>query len=667
MNELEIKYNLESPQEKNSKILISINNVLEEKLMFKYMVGLNGIWSTLKDFSEATSVEWVPKEEGKYIIMVQARRGDSQKSFDYVSRENYIIGKVEEKLINNIGLDKYKLNLGEKVNLFVNTNKLPLMFRYWLKIDDKWEIIKDYSPDNTLSWTVKFEGKGEMLVECKNIDSQNNYDDFQTVEFDVMDLKKVEIQDFNAVNLDLIEGNELTFKVETFHEEGRNILYKFIKINGNGETECIQDYSTKRIVSYVESKSGEYRLLCLVKDMYSSENFDDRAIINFFVKKYKDICIKSFTTDLNPPQLCETVINLKADVIGGKELLYKYIIEGSCNEDSGYIRTNSYDWKTKKPGNYKIYLWVKDKSSEEKYEACECIEFAVDEKSKEPVKINDVIMDKKHKVLINEPIKVKINASGGTDLEFGFIIRREKRVLETINYDKKNTITFIPKEEGNYQFEARVKDKYSDRKFDCHYVFNLEVFKFIPGEIEYVLFPLKDYYVVGDKVMLNVITQNTTSILVNYVLRINDHKVEETGYTEDKRYAFVPKCSGLYTVEMYAKNKESDRIFDCKKCISVKIHEALPVTNTKIICDRTKFLCNASATFTVKSEGGKDVLYEFFIMEKGDWTLVQNYSKKNYYTFIPFSKGHYKILVLAKSQYHKGSYEDYDMIDFFAE
>ncbi|AKA71734.1 triple tyrosine motif-containing protein [Clostridium scatologenes] len=667
MNELEIKYNLESPQEKNSKILISINNVLEEKLMFKYMVGLNGIWSTLKDFSETTSVEWVPEEEGKYIIMVQARKGDSQKSFDYVSRENYIIGKVEEKLINNIGLDKYKLNLGEKVNLFVNTNKLPLMFRYWLKIDDKWEIIKDYSPDNTLSWTIKFEGKGEMLVECKNIDSQNNYDDFQTVEFDVMDLKKVEIQDFNSVNLDLIEGNELTFKVETSHEEGRNILYKFIKINGNGETECIQDYSTKRIVSYVESKSGEYRLLCLVKDMYSSKNFDDRAIINFFVKKYKDICIKTFTTDLNSPQLCETVINLKADVIGGKELLYKYIIEGNCNEDSGYIRTNSYDWKTKKPGNYKIYLWVKDKSSEEKYEACECIEFTVDEKSKEPVKINDVIMDKKHKVLINEPIKVKINASGGTDLEFSFIIRREKRVLETIDYDKNNTITFMPKEEGNYQFEARVKDKYSDRKFDCHYVFNLEVFRFIPGEIEYVLFPLKDYYVVGDKVMLNVITQNTSSILVNYVLRINDHKVEETGYTEDKRYSFVPKCSGSYTVEMYAKNKESNRIFDCKKCILVKIHEALPVTNTKIICDRTKFLCNDSATFTVKSEGGKDVLYEFFIMEKGEWTLVQNYSKKNYYTFIPFSKGQYKILVLAKSQYHKGSYEDYDMIDFFAE
>ncbi|NMM64515.1 triple tyrosine motif-containing protein [Clostridium sp. P21] len=667
MNELEIKYNLQSPQEKNSKILINVNNILEENLMFKYMVGLNGIWSTLKDFSESTSVEWLPKEDGKYIIMVQARKKDGQKSFDYVSRENYIIGKVKEKLIDSISLDKYKLNLGEKVRLFVNTNKVPLMFRYWLKIDDKWEIIKEYSPDNTLSWTVKFPGKGEMLVECRNIDSQNNYDDFQTVEFEVMDLKKVEIQDFNAVNSELLEGEELIFKVEAFYEEGRNILYKFIKINDDGEMECVQDYSTKRVVSYVENKSGNYKLLCLVKDMYSNKSFDDRAIINFLVKKYKDICIKSFTTDLNSPQLCETVVNLKADVIGGKEVLYKYIIDGNCNEDSGYTRNDNYEWKTKAPGNYKIYLWVKDKSCEEKYEACECIEFTIDEKSKEPVKINEVIMDKRHKVLINEPISVKVNASGGTDLEYAFIIRKENRALESISYGKSNSISFIPKEEASYQFEARVRDKYSDREFDCHYIFNLEAFKFMPGEIEHVLFPLKEYYVVGDKVILNVITQNTGNIIVNYVLRINDHKVEETGYTKDKKYSFTPRCSGLYTLEIYAKNKESDRMFDCKKCITVKIHEALPITDTKISCDRTKFLCNNSANFTVVSEGGKDVLYEFFIMEKGDWTLVQNYSKKNYYTFIPFSKGQYKLLVLAKSQYHKGAYEDYDIMNFFAD
>ena len=61
----------------------------------------------------------------------------------------------------------------------------------------------------------------------------------------------------------------------------------------------------------METESGEYKLLCLVKDMYSTKNFDTRAVINFKVKKYKELTIKNFTADLNSPQLTETPINIK--------------------------------------------------------------------------------------------------------------------------------------------------------------------------------------------------------------------------------------------------------------------------------------------------------------------------------------------------------------------
>ena len=69
-------------------------------------------------------------------------------------------------------------------------------------------------------------------------------------------------------------------------------------------------------------------------------------------------------------------------------------------------------------------------------------------------------------------------------------------------------------------------------------------------------------------------------------------------------------------------------------------------------------------TFSVKSSGGRDVCYEFYVMEAGDWIKVQEYSKKNYYTFIPFTKGSYKIMVTAKSFYKNVNYEDYDEISF---
>lgn len=666
MNELTISCNLESPQEKNTKITISIDNNLEQDLLYKYMVGVNGTWNTLKDFCEENSVEWIPVEDGKYIIMVQGKRKDGDKSFNYVSRMDYIIGKVEEKLISEVALEQYQLKIGDKLNLYVSTDKLPLMFRYCLKVKDEWKIIKDYSADNTLSWVARFEGKGELLVECKNINSKNNYDDFKIVEFEVLPLKDIEITDFKCLTSDLIEGSELIFKVEASCEEGRNILYRFVKISSSGEVKCVQDYSTKKVVSYIETKSGEYKLLCLAKDMYSTNSFDTRAVINFKVKKYKELTIKSFTGDLSSPQLIDTEITLKADIIGGKEVLYRYIIEGENTEDSGYVRNNTYVWKARTPGEYKIKLWAKDKSFEGNYEVEESFNYTIDQKSEEPVIINDVLVDK-NRVLVDEKVQVIVNASGGTDLRYSFIASRNGKELDKINYGTGNWMHFIPKDTGEYQLDIMVKDKYSDREYDCHELINIEVLDYIPASIDHVIFSLSEYHVVGDQISLNIITQNSNSVLVNYVLRINNHKVEETGFVKEKGYIFTPKCSGIYTVEIFAKSIESNKSFDCKRDIKIEVHEALPVTNTKITCDKVKFLCHEAVTFGVYSEGGKDVVYEFYLMEKGEWNLVQKYSKKNYYSFMPFSKDEYKILALTKSQHNKVSYEDYDTFSFIVE
>ena len=54
-------------------------------------------------------------------------------------------------------------------------------------------------------------------------------------------------------------------------------------------------------------------------------------------------------------------------------------------------------------------------------------------------------------------------------------------------------------------------------------------------------------------------------------------------------------------------------------------------------------------------------------MEKGNWVRVQSYSRKNYYTFVPFSTGIYRILVLSKSYYKKVNYEDYISLEFKVE
>lgn len=665
MNEIIIDCNMESPQKKDSKINVSILNEPDEKLLYKFIVGLEGKWETLRDFGEEKNVLWTPKEYGNYILMVQAKREDSNKAFDYVSRKQFTIGEFNQKIISDVYLDKDKVKVGEKVTVTVESKKSPIMFRYLIKEDEKWILAKDYCTENIFIFSATSPGKQEVLVQCKFFDSEEAFEDAAKAELEVEDIEKLEIINFKCLNSLILVDEELVFEVDAKCEDNRTTLYKFIKLSDDGQTKCIQDYSTKKIVSYNEVQSGGYKLLCLAKDMYSQKEYDDRAILYYEVKPYKPIEIESFISELTSPQVVNQSINLKAIVSGGRELRYRFIIDmdGDKKEDSGYIRANSFTWEPKEPGNYKIKLWVKDVSCKEEYEACNEMEFKIDEILRDPVVINEVISNKHGNILIGEDINIKVIAEGGVKLLYSFIARKDGVEIEETAYEEKSYYSCIPQEEGKYEFEIRVKDKYSEKEFDAYSVVSLKVLEYIPAKIDYILMEPKEYYLVHDQIVIDVITRDTSHTLLKYVLHINGHKVEETDYVKSKRYILTPKCSGKYCIKVYAKNEQSKKEFDSIKEINLAVNDAPPIMNTVLKCDKIEFFCNDPITVTAESFGGKDVVYEFYLMERDEWNLVQNYSKKNYYTFIPFTKGKYKLLVLSKSNYKRNSYEDYCMIE----
>lgn len=663
MNEMNILFSLEKPEEKQKEILISVENKLEENLKYKFLVGLQGTWTTLRELSEASAAIWKPETEAKYSIMVQAKRKESKKSFDFVSKTEYIVGTTCEKLIRDIYIDKTEIMVGEKITLTVEATKDPIMYRYWIHKKENWLLIKDYSPENIMTWASKYSGEQEFLVECKNIDSKNTFDDFMKIKFNVKTMNSLEIMRFKCLTEDILEDREIVFEVEANHDDNRMILYKFVKINPEGNSTCIQDYSTKKLVSYVEENQGDYKLLCMAKDMYSLHEFDDRALIHYSVAPYEEINIQSFTSNLSSPQLCDTPINLKCIARGGKDLLYKFKIIGSSTVDSGYIRKNNYIWTPSEAGEYSVSLWVKDASFQGEYEKKISLDFIIDDIGNTNVYIDDIILDKKNTVLIGEVIHVQVKATGGTSLRYSFAVLQNDSEIEKIEFGTHDFVDFTPEQSGKFKLEVRVKDKYSKREFDCHAVIYIEALKYIPAKIECVLMPPREYYMVGETIALEVIAENTRNTLVNYVLKINGHLVEQTNFVEHKNYELKPKCSGTYLIELRAKNISSTDVYDSMKEIKIEVHETLPITDTRILCDKTKFMVNVPITFITQNLGGKDVVYEFYLLEKGDWSLVQRFSRKNDYTFMPFTSGVYRMLVLSKNFYKSISYEDYDIME----
>lgn len=669
MNEIEIKIESQEPQKVHNGKNIIITNEYKKNLLYKFMIGNKGLWKTIKDYSEEKICTWNPINNGEYIVMVQAKEKEGKKNSIYVSRMSYKIGEDDnEDIINYIRLNKDEYRVGEKLTLVVETNYTDVMYRYWIRVEDSWELIKDYSIENVLIYTIQDQGSQEILVECKNINSSNKFDDFKTVKFNVRESIPVEISGFTPLTEgDFLVDEEIAVKVDVLNKENKNVLYKFYKADKNGHVEFSQDYSTKPIFSYIEKNQGNYKLLCMIKDMYSLEEYDDRAILNYEVKPYNDVKILSFNSDMASPQLLNREISFQTIAVGGKDLRYRFLIEGIHEEDSGFTRMNTFVWESKAEGQYTIKTFVKDASSKEEYEAMSSMNFEITNEQYVPIKIKNIVIDKTRNYVKGETITVRVDTTGGIDPLYQFKVYNEDEEVECRDYSKSNWMSFTPNKGGNYKLHIRVKDIGSTKEFDCETFECFNVQEFISGTLDYILMNSNEYYRIKDKIALDIIAENTSNTYIKYTLTINDRIVEETQYGISKRYCFIPKVSGKYVVDIYGKNKFSKKEYDCKKQVKILVHDTLPVTDIKIKASVPVIHVNNGVDFFVESSGGRDVVYEFYLMERGDWKRVQSYSKKNFYSFMPFAEGVHKLLILAKSFHKKTAYEDYKLYEFNVE
>ncbi len=663
MKEVLIDFDNKSPVDLNKNINITAFLTENDDVEYKFIEGIEGIWKPIQDFSKSNICTWNPTKPGKYMIMVQGKSNNCKNAYDYLGKSEYEVVE-NSKLINKVEIDKSKINVGEKLHINVNTREDVVLYRFWIKGKKDWEILRDYTTENNFVFTATKAGKMEVLIECKKVDSERNVDDFTTVKFEVKDLEKIEITNFLSLTQNMLVNEELIFKVEANYEKNRPLLYKFLKINKEGRVTCIQDFSSKSTVTFKEKLPGEYKLLCHVRDMFSANSFDDRAVIVYNVAPYNDIKIRSFKSDIKSPQVVGTEVNLVALVDGGRELLYRYIIEGPVSEDSGYIRGNEFIWEPRDEGNYKITLKVKDISFQGDHEDIKSIQYEVYSKGEKPVRILDVKSDKGKRCIIGETVNIKVKTEGGIKPIYKFVIYKNGVEKECIDYGRNNWINFIPEEAGEYEVDIKIKDEFSSKEYDASTSLFIEAKDYISADIDYILLNSKESYLVGDIINIEAIVKNTKNVLTKFVTKINGYEVENTEFIEEKSIKIKPKCPGKYTFVIYSKNVKSTEEYDSKREVSIYVHEVVSVNSTKLKLSSNDLKIGKEVTFEATSKGGKEVCYEFYIMINGEWVLAQGYSRKNYYTFVPFKSGNYRVLVLDKSFHKDVPYEDYDTIEF---
>lgn len=374
------------------------------------------------------------------------------------------------------------------------------------------------------------------------------------------------------------------------------------------------------------------------------------------------------TFNKNSPQEKNTSIVISVETGEEKKYFYKFLVgfEGKWSTLRDFEADNKIVWTPNEYGVYSIMVQIREENSRKSFDYVSKAEFEISSISmKKKAFIKDIHIDKREPFIKGETIHIEIEAGGGSgEYLYGFAVKMNGHKLEEIEFGPCSWVNFTPENTGGFELEARVKDMDSPYSSDDIRLVKIEVFEFAPGKIDYVIMPKKEHFIVSDTIPLEIVAQNTKNILIKYMLKIDNSIVEETEFVESKKYEFTPKCSGIYSVLMLVKNKKSDAIFDSKNEVRVRVFDSYPVTNARIMQDKDVIKENEPVTFSVSYNGGQGVVFEFYTFEDGEWKLVQEYSKKSYYSFIPFKKGTYKVLVLLKSQNTITPYEDYDILTF---
>ena len=140
-------------------------------ITYKFYYKKDGTYTMIKDYSDSSSIEWTPEEEGTYVVYVDAKDASGKIVSKYI---NFTVGKGVE--ITDISLDKTTIKVGDSVNIKTTaTGNSNLQYRVAVHdFENTWTTLHDFKSSNTTTWTPEIADKYVIWVDV--IDEDGNYD-----------------------------------------------------------------------------------------------------------------------------------------------------------------------------------------------------------------------------------------------------------------------------------------------------------------------------------------------------------------------------------------------------------------------------------------------------------------------------------------------------------
>ena len=423
---------------------------------------------------------------------------------------------------------------------------------------------------------------------------------------------------------------------------GTSLLYRFWIYDGTAWT-VVQNYSSANYYNFVPSKAATYRIWVDVKDKTSTKDVDLSKELSYVVSK--SAVINSITTDKQSQQNTGTAIKVTANASYGTSLLYRFwLYDGSTwTVAQDYSSSNYYNWTPSKAATYRIWVDVKDTTSVKDVDVSKEISYVISG----PIEFTSITVNKTSPQLTGAGIKVTANASGGTSLLYRFWIYDGGTWTVVQNYSTANNYNWIPSKAATYKIWVDVKDKLSTKNVDLSKEISYTICK--PAVFNSITTDKQAPQKPTTPIKITANASGGTSSLYRFWIYDGAAWTVVQDYSSTNYYDWTPSKASVYKIWIDVKDATSPKDVDTSKQISYILCDSVSLAS--ITANKTSpQLPGAGIKVTANASGGTSLLYRFWIYDGAAWTVVQDYSSANYYSWTPSKAAAYRIWVDVKDK-----------------
>ena len=321
-------------------------------------------WGVIRGFTKDDTCTWTPKEPGDYTLYLDVKNNSTG-----AIESSQITYRVKRFHVSTPSITANKtsgqvtINTPIQLKANVSGNKAGLSYKFvWMRNDWKpWGVIRDFTKDDTCTWIPKEPGDYTLIVDEK--DNSTGVIESSRITYRVTKRLNTPCIIASKPSGQVAVNTPIQLKANVSGNRA-DLSYKFVWMRNNWKPwGVIRGFTKDDTCTWTPKEPGNYTLIVDVKD--NNTGLIESNKITYRVERFY-INTPCITASRPSGQVAvNTPIQLKANVLG-KDLSYKFVWMRNNWNSWDVIRKFTKDdtctWTPTKPGDYTLYLDVKDAS-----------------------------------------------------------------------------------------------------------------------------------------------------------------------------------------------------------------------------------------------------------------------------------------------------------------